>query len=208
MSILVCGGLGSGSSGQSSAADIYELEEKIKKLETTISGMDDVVSELNNTVDSMESTISSLNSTIETLEKQHLTLDKAYPIGSIYISYNSTDPSTLFGGSWTQLQNRFLIGAGSSYTVGETGGEETVTLSQEEIPSHSHSTALTSGDRLLATSGNVARKTVASGSGVSNVITSTEAFSYAGTSTGRAGDGKAHNNMPPYLAVYIWRRTS
>lgn len=52
-------------------------------------------------------------------------LDLVYPIGSIYISVNSTSPSTLFGGEWTQLKDRFLLGAGSTYIAGEKGGTTT-----------------------------------------------------------------------------------
>ena len=57
-----------------------------------------------------------------------------YPVGSIYMSVNSTSPATLFGGTCTQLQNRFLLGAGSSYTAGATGGEATHTLTVSEMP--------------------------------------------------------------------------
>lgn len=50
-----------------------------------------------------------------------------YPVGAIYMSVNSTSPASIFGGSWTQLQNRFLLGAGSSYSNGATGGSATHT---------------------------------------------------------------------------------
>lgn len=63
---------------------------------------------------------------------------RAYPVGAIYISYNSTDPGSLFGGSWTQLKDRFLLGAGATYAVGSTGGEATHTLTVSEIPDHWH----------------------------------------------------------------------
>lgn len=63
---------------------------------------------------------------------------KAYPVGAIYISYNSTDPGDLFGGSWTQLENRFLLGAGTTYAARSMGGEATHTLTTSEIPDHWH----------------------------------------------------------------------
>lgn len=75
-------------------------------------------------------------------------VDLIYPVGSIYMSVNSTSPATLFGGTWTQLQDRFLIGAGSSYAVNATGGSTTHTLTTAEMPSHTHTftgSAVTSG---------------------------------------------------------------
>ena len=63
----------------------------------------------------------------------------AYPVGAYYISSSSTSPATLFGGTWTQITNRFILAAGSSYSVGATGGSATKTLSTDNLPSHNHS---------------------------------------------------------------------
>lgn len=63
----------------------------------------------------------------------------AYPVGAYYISSNSTSPASLFGGTWTQITNRFIYAAGSGYTVGATGGSTTKTLTTNNLPSHSHS---------------------------------------------------------------------
>lgn len=63
----------------------------------------------------------------------------AYPVGAYYISSSSTSPATLFGGTWTQITNRFILAAGSSYSVGSTGGSATKTLTTDNLPSHSHS---------------------------------------------------------------------
>ena len=63
----------------------------------------------------------------------------AYPVGAYYISSSSTSPATLFGGTWVQIQNRFILAAGSSYSVGATGGSATKTLVTDNIPSHGHS---------------------------------------------------------------------
>ena len=65
-------------------------------------------------------------------------VDKIYPVGYVYISYDPTDPGTIFGGTWTPLQDKFLIGAGGSYAVEATGGEATHTLTEAEMPTHSH----------------------------------------------------------------------
>lgn len=65
-------------------------------------------------------------------------LDICYPVGSIYQSTKSTNPGTFLGGTWTQLKDRFLLGAGSK-AAGATGGEENHTLTVAEMPSHNHS---------------------------------------------------------------------
>ena len=66
-------------------------------------------------------------------------LNLIYPVGSIYWSSNNTNPGTLFGGTWTQIKDRFILAAGDSYTNGATGGAATVTLTVSNMPSHSHS---------------------------------------------------------------------
>ena len=66
-------------------------------------------------------------------------LDRIYPVGSIYISMNSVDPSELFGGSWIPLnEGRVLIGANETYVAGSKGGETTHTLTIAEMPTHNH----------------------------------------------------------------------
>ena len=65
-------------------------------------------------------------------------VDLIYPIGSIYQSTVATSPATLFGGTWTQITDRFVLSAGSTYTAGTTGGASTVTLKTSQMPSHTH----------------------------------------------------------------------
>jgi len=119
-------------------------------------------------------------------------IDAVYPVGSIYMSVNSTDPGTLFSGTtWEQLKDRFLLGAGDTYTAGTTGGEATHTLTLQEIPSHNHSyTARSTSMDADGYSGDVLWRGTTSGT------------------TGNAGGGQAHNNLPPYLVVYMWKRTA
>ena len=66
-------------------------------------------------------------------------LNLVYPVGSIYWSSNDTDPGTLFGGTWQQIKDRFVLAAGDSYTNGAIGGAATVTLTVSNMPSHTHS---------------------------------------------------------------------
>lgn len=67
------------------------------------------------------------------------TASKLYPVGSIYISFNSTDPSTLFGGTWQRLKDTFLLANGDSYAPNTTGGSATKTIGVSNLPAHNHS---------------------------------------------------------------------
>ena len=126
-------------------------------------------------------------------------LDNVYPVGSIYMNVNSTNPETLFGGTWEQIQGRFLLGMNNVYPAGSQGGEAEHTLSTDEMPAHSH--AIYSGW----------------GDVVSGVNDAYRYHTWAGNDRGwktgtlgtnSIGGGSAHNNMPPYLSVYIWKRTA
>lgn len=124
--------------------------------------------------------------------------DFIYPIGSIYMSVNSTSPATIFGGTWEQLEDRFLLAAGSTYAAGSTGGEAAHTLTVTEMPSHRH--GLTDGP-----ANNAGR----AGTGTSHFGTVQMDVVWAsGYQTDATGGDQAHNNMPPYLAVYMWKRTA
>lgn len=152
-------------------------------------------------------------------------LDSTYPVGSIYMSVNSTSPATLFGGTWSQLQNRFLLGAGSSYTAGNIGGAATVTLTTAQMPAHTHtftgSSATTSSDSHTHTvpntkgdnsgSGNKCESWSSASASGRTVTTSSDSHTHTVTAKGTnasTGGGGSHNNMPPYLVVYMWKRTA
>lgn len=145
-------------------------------------------------------------------ENAFLTAQGAYPVGSIYLSVTDTDPATLFGGTWERIsQGRFLIGAGANvanstdywgsyaagagnFPAGEMGGEVTHTLTVAEMPSHTHSERLEWSNT--------------AGGGVTGTGTGTNAVVDQGSVTGATGGGKPHNNMPPYLVVFMWERVS
>ena len=132
-----------------------------------------------------------------------LLLDICHPIGSLYWSTVSTSPATLFGGTWVQIKDQFILAAGDTYTAGNTGGEATHTLTTTEMPSHTHTgrIAVTSG-----TSGSTYYYFNQSGSTASaptdNNVWSSSIQNY------NTGGGEAHNNMPPYLVAYCWKRTA
>lgn len=127
-------------------------------------------------------------------------LDNVYPVGSIYMNVNSTNPGTLFGGTWEQIQGRFLLGMSSSYPAGSQGGEATHTLTTSEIPSHSHVA-------LYGLDGAVDDFLGGSGADYGTRPGSGTATNYA-YKTSSTGGGQSHNNMPPYISVYIWKRTA
>lgn len=117
----------------------------------------------------------------------------AYPVGAIYISADSTSPASLFGGTWAMITNRFLLAAGDLYEGGTTGGEAAHTLTVNEVPSHSHEV-------------NTGCGSPAAGGGI--VLRGWSGDSYKRFSLFDTGGGAAHNNMPPYFAVYMWQRVA
>lgn len=129
-----------------------------------------------------------------------LILEAVYPVGSIYISVNSTSPQTLFGGTWKAIQGKFLLGQSSAHTAGSTGGEETHTLTMGEMPEHTH--PMYSGN-----AGGDSKWTPDEGAYLVDSVTQTKTTWWARLGMSYAGGGNAHNNMPPYLAVYMWKRT-
>lgn len=117
------------------------------------------------------------------------------PIGYIWISASNTDPGTLFTGTtWESIGGKFLLGADSTYTAGSTGGEVSHVLTIDEMPSHTHTTGILNNEALGGSSGNATAKVLWNQAG--------------GTATTATGGGQAHNNMPPYLSVYMWKRVS
>lgn len=139
-------------------------------------------------------------------------LDNVYPIGSIYMNVNSTNPGTLFGGTWEQIQGRFLLGMSSSYPAGSQGGEASHTLTTDEMPSHGHNPANEAGYFGFITNSkkafSIGDMGSQSGSGRYYPYASAAFDISRNTLTGTTGGGKSHNNMPPYLSIYIWKRTA
>ena len=138
----------------------------------------------------------------------------AWPVGSVFLSVVATNPATLLGvGTWTQIaRDRFLVGQGTDAdfdTAEETGGAKTHTLTAAEMPTHTHvQNAHAHTQRHLPTAtGAVTGQTVdtsMSGSLANSGITTADATAV----NQNAGGGGAHNNVPPYLVVYVWKRTA
>ncbi len=134
---------------------------------------------------------------------------RMYPVGSIYTSINSTNPGTIFGGTWIEFgSGRTLVGvdvAQSEFdTVEETGGEKTHTLTVSEIPSHSH-TGIHWNTPTGKEWSDVDTGSSKDGYGLTIGASKISTMSWV---TGNAGGGAAHNNLQPYITVYMWKRTA
>ena len=126
-----------------------------------------------------------------------------YPIGSIYLSVNSVNPSTFLGGTWVQWgEGKTIIGVDDEDTdfdtAENTGGEKMHTLTIDEIPSHYHRNPLASPDD--SNFSGVDNQLVVADSDTSHA---TGNNSYPTTSKG--GD-QPHNNLQPYITCYMWKR--
>ena len=203
--------------------------------------------------------ISSVTKVFRTLPPLGNIVDLLYPIGAIYISTNSANPSSFFGGQWQEIKGRVLLGRSTGHAAGTTGGAESVVLTksqlpahEHDLPSHSHSVpnhqhtvpahthnASASNDgahthkvahahvgaqgnfswSAAPHTSNLDYDTSVAGEHTHEItVDSKAAFNTtnsgactttaeAGTS-GSVGSGAAVDTMPPYLAVYMWKRTA
>lgn len=165
------------------------------------------------------------SSSSESNVNQDVMRDFIYPVGSIYMSVNNVDPANLFGGSWEQIKDKFLLASGDIYSNGTIGGESSHVLSASELPKHSHGIPALSGatngagahsHSVNGTSANnggsgVLCETWANKSNDRNGSTSgvgnhTHTVTTNASTTNETGNNDAHNNMPPYLTINIWKR--
>ena len=123
-------------------------------------------------------------------------IDNFYPIGSIYQSTNNTNPSTFMGGTWERFGNgRVLVGVDeedSDFNApNKTGGAKTHTLTIEEMPSHTHPFSGANAYNFVKVE-----------------VSSTNGLIASAKTTDAVGGNQAHNNLQPYITVYMWRRTA
>lgn len=135
----------------------------------------------------------------------------ANPVGKLWGSDDPTSPASIVGGTWERIKDRFILAAGDTYAAGSTGGEATHTLTVNEMPSHNHNQS-----QYWASSYGSKVNWPFNGYGyilgISSAVNS-DASSFTGNGTSPAGghtqnkgNSQSHNNMPPYLTAYIWRR--
>lgn len=125
-------------------------------------------------------------------------VDLIYPVGSIYLSAAAASPATWLGGVWEQIKGRFLLAADGTYGAGTTGGEAAHALSIDEMPKHNH------GYEVRSPLNNQSGAVQHGFADYNNSNWWAGTWSYVTA----AGGGQPHNNMPPYLAVYMWKRTA
>ena len=140
-----------------------------------------------------------------------------YDVGDILTTASAIDPAARWPGTeWTQIKDRFLLGAGDKHAISSTGGSETHTLTQDELPEISGSIYAGNGAvwpekngmGVFRSTGGVftARQEMENGPGSQDTEPwpSGRAYAYVDMAF---GGGQAHTNMPPYTTVYIWQRT-
>ena len=133
-------------------------------------------------------------------------IDVVYPVGSIYMSVNTVSPSVLFGfGVWEKIEDKFLLGSGTTYANGSTGGS-----ADAVIVSHSHQSSA-DGEYIVTSEEDTANNTrvaySASGNRWVDGQTSPSNFHHR-TRTNTVGEDGTNKNMPPYITVNIWKRTA
>ena len=135
-------------------------------------------------------------------------IDRIYPVGSIYISTSSTfNPQNVWGGTWRKTADgRCLIGANDTYPLGSTGGEAAHFLTGNEMPPHGHTAGKAANFKLGHTG--IARSALDKYGEQFLWIDQSSHSASGDLSTNAEGGGASHNNMQPYLAVYIWERTA
>ena len=145
-------------------------------------------------------------------------VDMIYPIGSIYMSVNSTSPQILFGGTWEQIKDTFLLSSGDTYNNGTTGGSADAVVVSHTHTQQSHSHTNSDGNFVtsdVAGANNTRVNYSANGNRMVDGITTTSSIFHhrpatsdttaINNATGVDGTGK---NMPPYLVVNVWKRTA
>jgi len=202
--------------------DVKSLNDKVTALETANTDKDKTIADLQSQITSAVTVNKTQADQITTLNTN---VANQHPVGSFYITQGSENPATLFGGTWTRVYDRFLVGAGSGYGVTSTGGsashshstnatntwDTTLTAAQSGLPSHSHATDVryasweASGFGLaLDYEQGFADRGLVTGGGMNT----------ASTGGWNASEGHHHyvpsvgtssaSNIPPYYAVYMW----
>ena len=167
-----------------------ELAKKIAELEKIVS---DNKSELENKINS--------------------NFDKVYPVGSIYISTSSANPSTIYGGTWERYgQGKTLVGLNESETefstINKTGGEKTHTLTINEMPSHNHDFRYSTDNAVTFYNAGVGKDGTYTGDNFLGFSNSVSLFASYVVVLSNTGSSQPHNNLQPYITVYMWKRVS
>ena len=196
---------------------------KTTPLEAVAKVVDSLNAQLNDRINAP-----SIRSVREAIGENWLTI---YPVGSIYMSVNEVNPGEMFGGTWQQIKDKFLLCAGDNHTNGETGGTESASvviggtvgntaLSLAQMPAHTHQVEgdASSNNSYIALDATDVQVQSGSGAYVSRIGSGTRSLNVNGVARG-IGDSQPHthtftgstqniNKMPPYMAVNVWVRTA
>lgn len=184
---------------EKSASDLKKTDDKIGSLASLLTTKkDNIVAAVNEIYKLVSANI----------------LEKTYPVGSVYMSFNETSPAKLFGGTWAEIgsENEELfplftaVDNAGGFVSGSVGGEADVKLTINQIPSHTH--PLSDGKGLVVS---VGTKSDQIGNPALGFVMQTQqswsGYNKGALAVGNSGGSQAHNNMPPYIRVYAWRRT-
>ena len=226
---------------------VQELDEKVEEVKTNVGKLETSFTNFSNDFDDLSSDFTGLSKNFNTyssnfdkLKTQSLKnngiLDKIYPVGSIYMSTSSTNPSTYFGGTWSAWgSGRVPVGVSSGDSdfgsAEKTGGSKTHTLSANEMPSHKHTVdggscdISSSGEHyhygffrndisssgsaeVLCTTGNSNKDGTANSAITTTSGKHTHTVPNHSHNVSNTGGGQAHNNLQPYITCYMWKRTA
>ncbi|MDD7350956.1 MAG: hypothetical protein PUG90_02065 [Clostridia bacterium] len=192
--------------GMDCIGEIEELQTRSSQLEQTV---EQTVGQLGQTTQNLsqveqevEQAQQTLSQVEQNLQGQISSLKKLYGVGSIYMSVSATSPASLFGGTWERIKDRFLLGAGDSYSAGATGGSAT----------HTHSASAFAKICTSSAGFNMSQKDQNKSWSINyRMATPSNASQQTGTTSWGVDTDTTVNsssNMPPYLTVYIWKRTA
>lgn len=180
---------------EKSASDLKNTDDKIGSLASLLTTKkDNIVAAVNEIYNLVSANI----------------LEKTYPVGSVYMSFNETSPAKLFGGTWVEIcdeNNEWFplftpTNSAGGFVAGETGGEAEVKLTVNQIPRHSHDIGVTTSAAEMPSKGLSSVAFADNGAFADRLCVAGKI-----TPTGNTGGSQAHNNIPPYIRVYAWRRT-
>jgi microcystin-dependent protein len=204
-------------------------------LQQIVEGLPTVDEQMRNAFTQVQNDIAALQGEMPT---SATIVDLIYPVGSIYLSVNSTNPAQLFGGSWQQIsQGRMLMGAATQgsiqqntgntglfgtldsnelnykFGVGQLGGKyrHTLTAAESGLPSHVHPAGTDRAYASAPAGTTIGEKGAASGTAFYAPSIASDSNWYTQQNTGSNNTAAAqnpHNNMPPYMTVNIWERTA
>ena len=187
-----------------------ELTNKIDSNKTELAGrIESNTTKINNNKSELQNNIDSLT---DKKVNNNIFL-KTYPVGSIYISTSSTNPSTIYGGTWERYgQGKTLVGLNESEsefsTVNKMGGEKTHTLTINEMPSHSHDFRYSTDNAVTFYNAGVGKDGTYTGDNYLGFSNSVSLFASYVVVLSHTGGSQPHNNLQPYITVYMWKRVS